>query len=78
MINTCIPSVRPGVEVIIERWKKTTRAMLGNNKFYADKVIKKAMMCNYDNLYGIKDLLEAAVFSVLIEMEKEIDELREE
>ncbi len=71
-----MPSIHPGVELPIRRWKKTSQAMLGNNQFYAERVIKKVMTHSYTNFYGIKDPLEAAVFAALVKMEKEIDDIR--
>lgn len=71
-----IESIRQCVKNIAARWTKTSRTMTGVNRIYAERVIQKATVHSSAAFYGLDDPLEAAVFSVLVEMEKEMDELR--
>ncbi len=64
------------VNVIANRWKKTSRAMLGLNRIYAERVIHKMTANSEATFCGLTDPLEAAVFSVLIEMERDLEEMR--
>ena len=64
------------VNVIANRWKKTSRAMLGLNRIYAERVIQKMTANSETTFSGLTDPLEAAVFSVLIEMERDLEEMR--
>ena len=64
------------VNVIANRWKKTSRAMLGLNRIYAERVIQKMTANSELTFSGLTDPLEAVVFSVLIEMERDLEEMK--
>ena len=71
-----VEEIKIYVDVIANRWKKTSRAMLGLNRIYAEKVIQKMTANSETTFNGLIDPLEAAVFSVLIEMEWDLEEMK--
>jgi hypothetical protein len=70
-------SVRIGAKDVADRWLKARRAMKAEDKVYAVKLAAMAKMHSSEAFYAFDDPLEAAVFSVLVEMMKEIKELEE-
>jgi len=71
-----VEEIKIYVDVIANRWKKTSRAMLGLNRIYAERVIQKMTANSELTFGGLTDPLEAAVFSVLIEMERDLEEMK--
>jgi len=69
-------SVRMEVKKIAERWLMVKRALKKEDQVYAEKLAEMAKRHSSEVFYAFDDPLEAAVFSVLLEMLKEIDELR--
>ena len=65
-------SVRMGVKDVSERWLKASRA-LKKEEVYAQKLAEKAKKHSSEAFYALDDPLEAAVFSVLLELVKEMD-----
>lgn len=68
-------SVRMGVEQLSIRWMRAARAMKKDEQRYAKELAEMARMHSSEAFYSLDDPLEAAVFSILIEMRKEWDEL---
>jgi len=66
-------SVRMGVKEVTERWAKAKRAMRMEDQEYADRLIRMANKHASEGFYAFNDPLEAAVFSALVEMLKEMD-----
>ena len=66
-------SVRMGVKEVTERWAKAKRAMRMEDQEYADRLIRMANKHASEGFYAFDDPLEAAVFSALVEMLKEMD-----
>ena len=66
-------SVRMGVKEVTERWAKAKRAMRREDQEYADRLIRMANKHASEGFYAFNDPLEAAVFSALVEMLKEMD-----
>jgi hypothetical protein len=70
-------SVRMGAKNVADRWLKARRAMKAEDQVYAVKLAAMAKKHSIEAFYAFDDPLEAAVFSVLVEMMKEIKELEE-
>jgi len=68
-----IPSVRMEVKKIAERWMKTARVLKKDERIYAERLARMAKRHSSEVFYLFDDPLEAAVFSVLIELLKEFD-----
>ncbi|MBO8179675.1 MAG: hypothetical protein H0Z19_04230 [Archaeoglobus sp.] len=68
-----ISSVRMGVKRIAERWERTAKAMKKEDRVYAIKLAGLVKKHSSEVFYTFDDPLEAAVFSVLIELVKELD-----
>jgi len=66
-------SVRMGVKSIAERWLRGGRALKKEEKFYAEKLAEMAKKHSSEVFYAFDDPLEAALFSVLIEILKEME-----
>ena len=66
-------SVRMGVKDLTGRWAKAARALREEDRVYAERVIDMAKRHSSEAFYAFDDPLEAAVFSVLIEILKEMD-----
>jgi hypothetical protein len=62
-------SVRMGVSA---RWLKASRAMKKEDQVYGQKVAEMAKKHSSGAFYALDDPLEAAVFSVLLELVKEM------
>jgi len=67
-------SVRMGVRQISERWLRTKRALKKGDKQYAERLAEMAKRHSSEAFYAFDDPLEAALFSVLIELLKEMEE----
>ena len=66
-------SIRLGVKNTADRWLKVRRAMRQDDQVYAEKVAGMAKKHSSEGFYAFDDPLEAAVFSVLVEIVKEMD-----
>ena len=66
-------SVRMGVKEISERWLRARRALRKEDQAYAENLAEMAKRHASEGFYAFDDPLEAAVFSVLIEILKELD-----
>ena len=70
-------SVRMGVKEVSARWAKAGRALKKDDQIYATKLSDMAKKHSSEAFYAMDDPLEAAVFSVLVEMLKEMVETEE-
>jgi hypothetical protein len=70
-------SVRMGVKEVSVRWAKAGRALKKDDQIYATKLSDMAKKHSSEAFYAMDDPLEAAVFSVLVEMLKEMKEMEE-
>jgi len=59
-------SVRQGVKGPIDRWSRAARALRKEERPYSENVVALAKLHSSEAFYGCDDPLEAAVFSVLI------------
>jgi hypothetical protein len=71
-------SVRMGVKDVSARWLKASRALKKEDRGFGQKVAEMARMHSSEAFYALDDPLEAAVFSVLVELMKERERKREE
>jgi hypothetical protein len=67
-------SVRMGVKELSGRWLKTSRCLKKEDQEYGLKLVELARKHSSEAFYALDDPLEAALFSVLVELLKEIDE----
>ncbi|MCQ8893095.1 MAG: hypothetical protein NQU46_00440 [Methanolinea sp.] len=65
-----IASVRQEVRLLTERWERTARTLAGQDREHALRVARMARAHASECFYAFDDPLEAAVFSVLLEMAK--------
>ena len=65
-------SIRMGVKDVSARWLKASRA-LKKEEVYAQKLAEMAKKHSSEAFYALDDPLDAAVFSVLLEVLKEMD-----
>jgi len=70
-------SVRMGVKEVSARWAKAGRALKKDDQIYALKLSDMAKKHSSEAFYAMDDPLEAAVFSVLVEILKEMKEMEE-
>ena len=66
-------SVRMGVKEVSARWSKAGRALKKDDQVYATRLSEMAKKHSSEAFYAMDDPLEAAVFSVLVEMLKEME-----
>jgi len=64
-------SVRTGVQEISARWARAGRAMKKEDQAHALELAQMAKKHSSEAFYALDDPLEAAIFSVLIELLKE-------
>jgi hypothetical protein len=67
-------SVRQGVNSIADRWARSGRALKREDQKYAKEIVELAKKHSSESFVGCNDPLEAAVFSVLVEILKRQDE----
>jgi len=58
------------VKSIADRWARSTRALKKEDQQYGENLVKLAKMHSSEAFIACDDPLEAAVFSVLVEMIK--------
>ena len=66
-------SIRMSMKDVSARWLKASRALKNEDQVYGQKVAQMAQKHSSEAFYALDDPLEAAVFSVLVEMLKELD-----
>ncbi len=64
-------SVRMDVKDVAARWTKASRAMKKEDQVYGQMLAEMAKKHSSEAFYALDDPLEAAIFSVLIELIKE-------
>jgi len=70
--------VRMGVAAVAERWLRARRAMRKEDQAYAEELAVMAKRHTSEGFYAFDDPLEAALFSVLVELLKERDRGRDD
>ena len=67
--------MRMGVKEVSTRWLKASKALKKEDQIYGQMIAEMAKKHSSEAFYALDDpLLEAAVFSVLVEMMRERDE----
>lgn len=66
-------SVRMGSQEVAQRWLKASRALNKDDQIYGQRLAEMVKMHSSEAFYALDDPLEAAIFSVLIELLKETD-----
>ena len=66
-------SIRMGVKDVSARWLKASKALKKEDRVYGEKLAEMAKKHSSEAFYALDDPLEAAVFSVLVELMKEMD-----
>jgi hypothetical protein len=66
-------SVRMGSQEVAQRWLKASRALNKDDQIYGQRLAEMVKIHSSEAFYALDDPLEAAVFSVLIELLKETD-----
>ncbi len=64
-------SVRMGVKEVSSRWARAGRALRKDDQAYARMLVEMAKKHSSEAFYALDDPLEAAIFSVLIELLRE-------
>jgi hypothetical protein len=62
-----------GIKDVSTRWLKASRALKKEDQIYGQRLAEMAKKHSSEAFYALDDPLEAAVFSMLIEMLKEAD-----
>lgn len=70
-------SVLMGVKDVSARWTKMARAMKKEDQVYALRLAEMARKDSSEAFYALDDPLEAAVFSVLVELMRELEAVEE-
>jgi len=71
-------SIRMGVKDVSARWLKASKALKKEDQVYGQMVAEMAKKHSSEAFYALDDPLEAAVFSVLLELVKEMDKVDRE
>ncbi len=71
-------SVRMGVKDVSARWLKASRALKKEDQVYGQSLAEMAKKHSSEAFYALDDPLEAALFSVLVELLKELEKRQEE
>lgn len=70
-------SVRMGVREVSSRWARAGRALKKEDQSYAEELAQMAKIHSSEAFYALDDPLEAAIFSVLIELLRAREDTRE-
>jgi len=71
-------SIRMGVREVSARWLKASKALKKEDQIYGLKVAELARKHSSEAFYALDDPLEVAVFSVLVEIVKDMDKAHSE
>lgn len=67
-----------GVKDVSARWLKASRALKKDDQIYGQRLAEMAKKHSSEAFYALDDPLEAAVFSVLVELIKETEKSENE
>jgi hypothetical protein len=65
-------SVRMGAKDVSQRWLKASKALKKEDQVYGQRLAEMAEKHSSEAFYALEDPLEAAVFSALVELFKEL------
>jgi hypothetical protein len=66
-------TIRIGVKSTAERWLRVRRAMRKEDQVYAERLAEMIGQHSREGFHAFDDPLEAALFSVLVELLKEME-----
>ncbi len=69
-------STRMGVKNVSARWLKASRTLQKEDQIYGQRLAEMAKKHSSEAFYALDDSLEAAMFSVPVEMLKEMDKAK--
>jgi hypothetical protein len=69
-------SVRMGAKEVSYTWMKASRALKKEDQVYGQKLAGMAKKHSSEAFYALDDPLEAVIFSVLVELMKDIEDCR--
>ncbi len=70
-VGRSFESVRMGVRDVSARWRKASKALKKEDQIYGQRLAEMAKRHSEEAFYYLDDPLEAAVFSVMVEIIKE-------
>ncbi|MDD1751617.1 MAG: hypothetical protein LUQ38_00820 [Methanotrichaceae archaeon] len=70
-------SVRMGAKDVSQRWLKASKALKKEDQVYGQRLAEMAKKHSSEAFYALEDPLEAAIFSALVELFKELEKKRE-
>jgi hypothetical protein len=70
-------SVRMGAKEVSQRWLKASGALKKEDQIYGQRLAEMAKKHSSEAFYALEDPLEAAVFSVLVELSKELEKKKD-
>jgi hypothetical protein len=70
-------SVRMGAKDVSQRWLKASKALKKEDQVYEQRLAEMAKKHSSEVFYALEDPLEAAVFSALVELLKELEKKQE-
>ena len=70
-------SVRMGVKDVSARWLKASKALKKEDQVCGQKLSEMARKHSSEAFYALDDPLEAAVFSVLVELMKDLSDQKD-
>lgn len=73
-MGRCFESIRMGIKDVSAKWLKASKALKKEDQILGQKLAEMARKRSSEAFYALDDPLDAAVFSVLVEMMKELDE----
>ena len=73
-VGRSFESVRMGVKDVSAKWLKASKALKKEDQICGQKVAEMARKHSSEAFYALDNPLEAAVFSVLVELVKHMDE----
>ena len=71
-------SIRQGVKSIAERWARSSRAPRERERKCGERLVECAKQHSSEGFVGCDDPLEAVIFSVLVEMLKDLEKVEME
>lgn len=76
MTGRSIGSIRQEVNGIAERWQRSAHALEAEDQPEGEQLARLVKTHSSDSFYGCDEPLEAAIFSILAELQKELDRIQ--
>jgi hypothetical protein len=78
MMGRTFPSVRQGINNVADRWARSSKALKKEDRVYGDELVKLAKTHSSEAFVACDDPLEAATFSVIVEILKRQKQLEDQ